>query len=92
MAQRACSPHLTHFRSSPWLPLSMAFAALSLSVLYGAESVQYPGDFRRWVHIGTGVILPGGALPESEQGMHHTHNAVVFNFYGITLYVSTSTM
>jgi len=71
MAQRACSPHLTHFRSRPWLPLSMAFAALSLSVLYGAESVQYPGDFRRWVHIGTGVILPGGALPESEQGMHH---------------------
>jgi hypothetical protein len=71
MAQRACSPHLTLFRSRTWLPLSLAFAALSLNVLYGAESVQYPGDFRRWVHVGTGVILPGGALPESEQGMHH---------------------
>lgn len=46
-------------------------AALSLSVLYGAELAQYPGNFRRWVHVGTGVILPGGSLPESEQGMHH---------------------
>lgn len=33
--------------------------------------MQYPHDFRHWVHVGTGVILPGGALPESEQGMHH---------------------
>jgi hypothetical protein len=45
--------------------------ALFLSVFYGAESVQYPENFRRWVHVGTGVILPGGPLPESEQGMHH---------------------
>jgi hypothetical protein len=45
--------------------------ALFLSAFYGAESVQYPENFRRWVHVGTGVILPGGPLPESEQGMHH---------------------
>ena len=44
---------------------------LSLGALYGAESVQYPENFRRWVHVGTGVILPGGPFPESEQGMHH---------------------
>jgi hypothetical protein len=49
----------------------ISLAALSLSIFYGAESVQYPEGFRRWVHVGTGVILPGGALPESEQGMHH---------------------
>jgi len=46
-------------------------ASLSLIVLFGAESVQYPDGFRRWVHVGTGVILPGGPIPESEQGMHH---------------------
>jgi hypothetical protein len=46
-------------------------AALLLCVLYAAETVQYPDSFRRWVHVGTGVILPGGTLPESEQGMHH---------------------
>ena len=33
--------------------------------------MQYPEGFRRWVHVGTGVILPGGPIPESEQGMHH---------------------
>jgi hypothetical protein len=39
--------------------------------LYAAESGQFPEDFRRWVHVGTGVILPGGPIPEREQGMHH---------------------
>ena len=53
-----------YFRRSAWI-------LLSLAVLYGAESVQYPENFRRWIHVGTGVILPGGPLPESEQGMHH---------------------
>src|SRR5579864_9585110 len=52
-------------------PRLLASAALSLSIFYGAESVQYPDNFRRWVHVGTGVILPGGPIPESEQGMHH---------------------
>jgi len=49
----------------------LASAALSIITLYAAESVQYPDNFRRWVHVGTGVILPGGPIPESEQGMHH---------------------
>ena len=53
------------------LILLAAAAALPLSTLYGANSVQFPENFRRWVHVGTGVILPGGPLPESEQGMHH---------------------
>jgi hypothetical protein len=52
-------------------PRLLSLAVLSLSVLCGAEAVQYPDNFRRWVHVGTGVILPGGQLPESEQGMHH---------------------
>jgi hypothetical protein len=51
--------------------LLLSFAALALGVVYAAESVQFPDGFRRWVHVGTGVILPGGSLPESEQGMHH---------------------
>lgn len=45
--------------------------AVLLGALCGADAVQYPDGFRRWVHVGTGVILPGGTLPESEQGMHH---------------------
>jgi len=49
----------------------LCLAALSLSVLYAAESVQFPDNFRRWVHVGTGVIMPGGPIPEIEQGMHH---------------------
>ena len=60
--------HLICFRRSAAILITLA--AL-LTVLYGAESVQYPDNFRRWVHVGTGVILPGGPLPESEQGMHH---------------------
>jgi Cytochrome P460 len=53
------------------LPPLLAATALLLSVLHAAESVQYPDTFRRWVHVGTGVILAGSTLPESEQGMHH---------------------
>lgn len=50
----------------------LSFAALAQSAPNGAESVQFPQDFRRWVHVGTGVILPGGN-PQlaSEEGMHH---------------------
>jgi hypothetical protein len=45
-------------------------AVLSLSVLR-AESVLYPDSFRRWVHVGTGVVLPGAdAKLVSEEGMH----------------------
>jgi len=46
-------------------------AGLSLAIFSAADAVQYPEGFRRWVHVGTGVILPGGQMPESEQGMHH---------------------
>lgn len=61
--------HNSHIHRSIWTLLF--FVALSLVVLCGAESVQYPQTFRRWVHVGTGVIMPGGPIPESEQGMHH---------------------
>jgi hypothetical protein len=45
---------------------------LSLSALYAAEPVQYPDNFRRWVHVGTGVLLPGvNPQLKSEEGMHH---------------------
>jgi hypothetical protein len=69
-SKRAGSPH-PNFQSRKWIALSIVVAALSASLLCAADSVEYPDGFRRWVHVGTGVILPGGALPESEQGMHH---------------------
>jgi hypothetical protein len=69
-SKRAGSPH-PKFQSRKWIALSIVVAALSASLLCAADSVEYPDGFRRWVHVGTGVILPGGALPESEQGMHH---------------------
>jgi Cytochrome P460 len=71
MTTRAGNHHVTLLRSRTWILSSLLCGALSLSLLYGAESVQYPDNFRRWVHVGTGVILPGGTMPESEQGMHH---------------------
>jgi hypothetical protein len=45
---------------------------LSMSTLYATEPEQFPGSFRRWIHVGTRVILPG-ANPKltSEEGMHH---------------------
>lgn len=50
----------------------LAIAVFSLSAVYAAESVQFPNSFRQWVHVGTGVILPG-ANPQfkTEEGMHH---------------------
>jgi hypothetical protein len=69
MATHVSNSRRTYARWSAWILLSLT--ALSLIVLYAAESVQYPENFRRWVHVGTGVIMPGGPLPESEQGMHH---------------------
>lgn len=56
------------FRWSAWLAV---FVGLSLTCLYAAEIVQFPEGFRRWVHVGTGVIMPDSPIPESEQGMHH---------------------
>jgi hypothetical protein len=42
------------------------------SGLRAADSAEFPDGFRRWVHVGTGVIMPGSnpALT-SEEGMHH---------------------
>lgn len=40
--------------------------------MHSAEDLQYPDGFRRWVHVGTGVILPGSnPQMKSEEGMHH---------------------
>ena len=69
MATHTSDTRLTHFRRG--IKIFLALAALSVSVLYAAVSAQFPDNFRRWVHIGTGVIMPGGPLPEQEQGMHH---------------------
>jgi hypothetical protein len=71
MTTHVANPPATPHRRRLWIPLSLVFAALSLGLLHAAESVQCPDNFRRWVHVGTGVILSGGPLPESEQGMHH---------------------
>jgi hypothetical protein len=45
---------------------------LPQNALRADDSAQFPDTFRRWVHVGTGVILPG-ANPKlmSEEGMHH---------------------
>lgn len=50
-----------------------AVTLLLVGTVYAAESIQYPDGFRLWVHVGTGVILPGGdSQLKSEEGMHHT--------------------
>ncbi len=52
-------------------------ATLGAALLFGAafhaaEPVQFPDGFRRWVHVGTGVIVPGTSPQlQSEEGMHH---------------------
>ena len=54
------------------LALLASAAALCLSTSYGAESAHFPDTFRRWVHVGTGVIMPGtNAQMSGEEGMHH---------------------
>jgi hypothetical protein len=69
MTSQTPNPRPIHLRLSVGMLLTVA--ALSLTVLYASGSVQYPDNFRRWVHVGTGVITPSATLPESEQGMHH---------------------
>ena len=50
----------------------VALVALSLTVLHSDEGVQFPDGFRRWVHVGTGVIMPSdNPMLKSEEGMHH---------------------
>jgi hypothetical protein len=69
MKTRTGNPLPTYSHRNIWKLFLLA--TLALGTLHGAESVPYPDNFRRWVHVGTGVILSGGAIPESEQGMHH---------------------
>jgi hypothetical protein len=65
-----CQPRLTCFCRSARILLPLI--ALTLSLGYGAEAVQYPDNFRHWVHVGTGVLMPGAnPLLKSEEGMHH---------------------
>ena len=50
----------------------LCLAAVALISLHGDEGVQLPDGFRQWVHVGTGVILPGSNPQfKSEEGMHH---------------------
>ena len=60
-----------NFRGLTRIFFCLILAASLIGTVLAVESAQYPDNFRRWVHVGTGVILPGGTLPESEQGMHH---------------------
>lgn len=69
MPTQSCRSHLTYLRRNTQIVLFIPI--LLATFLYAAEGVQYPDNFRRWVHVGTGVIMPGGPIPESEQGMHH---------------------
>jgi hypothetical protein len=50
----------------------LTVALISVGVLYADEDPQFPESFRRWVHVGTGVIMPG-TMPQmtNEEGMHH---------------------
>lgn len=50
--------------------LLAAGVVLSLCALW-AESIEYPSNFRRWVRVGTGVVLPDADTKlMSEEGMH----------------------
>lgn len=49
-----------------------SLAIFTSTLVQSEEGVQFPDGFRRWVHIGTGVILPSdNPLLKSEEGMHH---------------------
>jgi len=64
------SPFLRYsFRSTL---IFVALAALGLTVLHSDEGVQFPDGFRRWIHVGTGVIMPSdNPMLKGEEGMHH---------------------
>jgi hypothetical protein len=51
--------------------IALIFFGVALTMFGTADTAPFPDGFRRWVHVGTGVIMPGGSIPESEQGMHH---------------------
>jgi hypothetical protein len=47
------------------------FAAILLVGALWAESVEFPSNFRHWVRVGTGVVLPNAdAKLMSEEGIH----------------------
>jgi len=49
----------------------LAFAAVLLVGALWAESVEFPSNFRHWVRVGTGVVLPNAdAKLMTEEGMH----------------------
>ena len=53
---------------------SIVLFAVSAVLLVGAlwaQSVEFPNNFRQWVRVGTGVVLPNAdAKLMSEEGMH----------------------
>jgi hypothetical protein len=54
------------------LILFACLVVMPLSIVYAADSAQFPDNFRRWVLVGTGVILPGdNAQLMKQEGMHH---------------------
>jgi Cytochrome P460 len=66
------SAHLRLLLSRLIAVMILVLASLPMSAISGDETAQYPDTFRRWVHVGTGVILPGtNPLLKSEEGMHH---------------------
>ena len=70
MTTQISSSRLKSFSRRAGLVLCMA--ALTFTSLYAADSVEFPDSFRRWVHVGTGVILPGATpMFKTEEGMHH---------------------
>lgn len=52
--------------------LVAAITILALNTLSAAESAQFPDNFRHWVHVHTGVLMPGTNQElKSEEGMRH---------------------
>lgn len=54
------------------LLISTALVLISNSAT-ARESVEYPKDFRNWTHIKSMVILPGHALADQFEGIHHVY-------------------
>lgn len=70
MIKHRSIPLLTYVRRSAGVLL--ACAAISLGIVYAADSVEFPNGFRRWVHVETGVVVPEvNPQLKSEEGMHH---------------------
>ena len=67
--------HRSTYRRKHLLRSTLAFIALAaamMTTLHSDEGVHFPDGFRRWVHVGTGVILPSdNPMLKPEEGMHH---------------------